>query len=225
MKVALYELAASQLDIVATVKRSYYDLYFGERAEACSSRTAGSPRISCDWSASGTRARPRRRPTCSGPRWRSDIDRELERPGSRSPNPGRNRPPDPREPRVGLEGPSRGSRRDRPGRGGTALRIAVPGRPELKGRLAAIARDEKGIELARKRYYPNVTPGLVYQDMQKTNAVTPRTASGVPNVGLFVGFNLPVYRKKLAAGVCEAQARASADAALFESERDQTRAT
>lgn len=63
--------------------------------------------------------------------------------------------------------------------------------------------------------------GLVYQDMEKTNAETPRTASGQPNVGLFVGFNLPIYHKKLAAGVQEAQARAAADGQLFEAERDQ----
>ena len=80
-------------------------------------------------------------------------------------------------------------------------RLAVAARPELKGRLAAIARDERAVELARKRYYPNVTLGLSYMDMEKTNAVTPKTASGMPNVGLFVGFNLPVYQKKLAAGV------------------------
>ena len=57
-------------------------------------------------------------------------------------------------------------------------------------------------------------------DMEKTNAVTPRTASGFPNVGLFVGFNLPVYRQKLDAGVCEAEARAVADAKLYDAERD-----
>jgi len=99
--------------------------------------------------------------------------------------------------------------------------LAVASRPELNGRLAAIARDEKAIELARKRYYPNVTLGVVYQDMERKNAATPQTAGGMPNVGLFVGFNLPVYRKKIAAGVCEAQARAAADAQLYEAERDQ----
>ena len=51
--------------------------------------------------------------------------------------------------------------------------------------------------------------------------MAPRTASGQPNVGLFVGMNLPVYHKKLAAGVCEAQARAAADAELYKAERDQ----
>ena len=58
--------------------------------------------------------------------------------------------------------------------------------------------------------------------MQKTNAMTPATATGQPNVGFFVGMNLPVYHKKLAAGVHEAEARAAADAKLYEAERDQT---
>ena len=59
-------------------------------------------------------------------------------------------------------------------------------------------------------------------DMEKTNAVTPKTASGQPNVGLFVGFNLPVYHKKYQAGVCEAEERARADAKLYEAQRDET---
>ena len=100
--------------------------------------------------------------------------------------------------------------------------LAIASRPDLQGRLAAIDRDQVAIELARKRYYPNITLGVVYQDMEKTNAVTPKTASGMPNVGLFVGMNLPVYQKKIAAGVCEAQARAAADRALYEAERDQS---
>ena len=86
--------------------------------------------------------------------------------------------------------------------------LAQATRPELQGRLAAIARDEKAVELARKRFYPNITLGLTYMDMEKTNAVAPKSASGSPNVGLFVGFNLPVHQKKYQAGVCEAQERA-----------------
>jgi outer membrane protein TolC len=99
---------------------------------------------------------------------------------------------------------------------------AVAARPELRGRLEAIARDQKAVELARKRFYPNLTLGLTYMDMTKIDAVTPRTASGSPNVGLFVGFNLPVYHKKYQGGVCEAQERAIADAKLYEAERDET---
>ena len=101
-------------------------------------------------------------------------------------------------------------------------RLAIAARPELKGRLSAIARDEGAVELARKRSYPNITLGLTYMDMEKTNAVTPKTASGFPNVGLFVGFNLPVNRAKYRAGIGEAQERTLADAKLYEAQRDET---
>ncbi len=99
--------------------------------------------------------------------------------------------------------------------------LAVAARPELQGRLAAIARDEKAVELARKRFYPNITLGVTYMDMERTNAVAPKTASGQPNVGLFVGFNLPVHQAKYRAGVCEAEERAKADAKLYEAQRDE----
>jgi outer membrane protein TolC len=59
-------------------------------------------------------------------------------------------------------------------------------------------------------------------DMEKTNAITPLTAGGMPNVGLFVAFNLPVYRARYQAGVCEAQERTLADARLYEAQRDET---
>ncbi len=100
--------------------------------------------------------------------------------------------------------------------------MAAQTRPELVGRLAAIERDQKSVELARKRFYPNLTLGLTYMDMTRENAVTPHTASGTPNIGLFVAFNLPVYRKKYQAGVAEAQERAVADAKLLEAQQDET---
>jgi outer membrane protein TolC len=100
--------------------------------------------------------------------------------------------------------------------------LAAAARPELRGRLAAIARDEKAVELARKRFYPNLTLGLTYMDMSKNNAEVPKTASGTPNLGLFVGFNLPVHQQKYQAGVVEAQERAIADSKLYEAQRDET---
>ncbi len=98
--------------------------------------------------------------------------------------------------------------------------IAASVRPEIQGRLAAVARDEKAVELAQKRYYPNVTLGLAFMDMTKSNAATPATAAGAPNVGLFVGLNLPIHHKKYDAGVLEARERALADAKLYEAQRD-----
>lgn len=58
-------------------------------------------------------------------------------------------------------------------------------------------------------------------DMEKTNAQSPKTAGGMPNVGLFVAFNLPVYRKKYWAGLSEAHERTIADAKLYEAQQDQ----
>jgi outer membrane protein TolC len=102
------------------------------------------------------------------------------------------------------------------------LSLAIASRPELQGRLAAIARDQQAVELARKRFYPNYTLGLTYMDMERTNAQSPKTASGSPNVGLFVGFNLPVYHKKYRAGVLEAEERARADTKLYEAQLDES---
>jgi outer membrane protein TolC len=100
-------------------------------------------------------------------------------------------------------------------------RMAVANRPALQERLAAIARDEREVELARKRYYPNITLGLEQWKMSEHGAVS-RTASGVDNIGLVLGFNVPIYHKKLDAGVHEAQARTVADARRYDADRDRT---
>ncbi|MBY0394996.1 MAG: TolC family protein, partial [Thermoleophilia bacterium] len=98
-------------------------------------------------------------------------------------------------------------------------RLGIAARPDLRGRLAEVERDRAAVELARKKYKPDVTLGVVYQQMERRNAISP-TAMGMPNVGLFVGFNLPIYRNRLAAGVAEAEARAAATVAQYESDRD-----
>jgi len=222
VQVALAELAAAQLDAVANVKRAYFDLHYNERAEAI---LTDNRKLAADFV---TIAKSR---YAGGNSTRQDVlraevavvdlDRELIRIRQGI-----------AEARADLAQQLHVSPeaelRTLPGLPATPVpvevdrlyRLAVATRPELKGRLAAIARDEKAVELARKRFYPNYTIGLSYMDMEKTNAQTPKTAGGFPNIGLFVGFNLPVYRSKYRAGVCEAQARAAADARLYDAERD-----
>jgi outer membrane protein TolC len=100
-------------------------------------------------------------------------------------------------------------------------RMASAARPELRGQLAAIARDKRAIELARKKYHPDFSVGLGYMMMTRKDAMSDR-ADGRDNYGLVVGFNLPVYRGKLDAGVREAQARALSDSKRFEDLRDET---
>jgi len=221
--VALAELAAAQLDSVAAVKRAYFDLYVSQKTEEVIAenrkiledfRTLAKSRVGTG----GTQQDVLRAEVLI-----SELDREaatiqqgiatarasLIRQLHVSPETELKTLPELPQAMVPVE-------MER------LYQLAITVRPELKGRLAAVARDEKAVELAKKRFYPNVTLGLTYMDMEKTNAQTPQTASGVPNVGFFVGFNLPVYRAKYRAGVCEAEERTRADAKLYEAQRDET---
>jgi cobalt-zinc-cadmium efflux system outer membrane protein len=223
VQVALAELAAAQLDAIAAVKRAYYDLYASQKTEAILIESRG---ILEDF-----QVLARQRVTTGGSQQDvlradvllSELDRSLA------------------ETRQGIVSARAVLARQIHVSPETDLRtlptlalapvpaeihrlyeLAITVRPELRGRLAAVARDEKAVALALKRFYPNLTLGLTYMDMEKTNAVTPKTAAGFPNVGLFVAFNLPVYRDKYRAGVCEAKERALADAKLYEAQRDET---
>lgn len=223
VKVALMELAAAQLDTVAAVKRAYHDLHYSERAEALLRENRA---IAVDFlaiakqrylTATATQADVLRASVAL-----SDIDRELENAQQGS---AEARAELARQLHISPESDLRTldvlPPVDVPAEVQRLYQLAAASRPDLRGRLAAIARDEKAIALAQKRFYPNVTVGVVYQDMERRNAMTPATAGGMPNLGLFVGFNLPVYRGKYRAGVCEAQARRAADIQLYEDERDQ----
>lgn len=224
VRIALFELAATELDAVASVKRAYYDLHLSERTEALlrQNRKLAEEflKIARVRYPASTATQP---DVLRAEVAVSDIDRELEN-NVASLNDARaelarlvNLDPDSEIRTVSdLPVDSVPVQLDR------LRQLALASRPDLQGRLAAIERDQAAIELARKRYYPNISVGVVYQDMEKTNAQTPKTAGGMPNVGLFVGMNLPVYHKRLAAGVCEAQARAAADRALYEAERNQS---
>jgi outer membrane protein TolC len=223
VQVALAELAAAQLDTVAAVKRAYYNLYASQKIDEI---LAENRKILEDF-----REIARARLASGGSQQDvlraeiliSELDRErantrqgiaaaraaLARQIHVSPQTELRTLPD--LPRLTV-----------PAELDRLCELAAAARPELKGRLAAVARDEKAMELARKRFYPNLTLGLTYMDMEKTNAEAPRTAGGFPNVGMFVAFNLPVYRQKYEAGVCEARERAIADAKLYEAQRDET---
>jgi outer membrane protein TolC len=223
VQVALAELAAAQLDTVAAVKRAYCNLFASLKTDEI---LAENRKILEDF-----RTIARQRLATGGTQQDvlraevliSELDREVanNQQGVAAARTALARqlhlPPDAELrtlPELALaDAPTELERL-------TSLAMAV--RPELRGRLAAIARDEKAVELARKRAYPNFTLGMAYMDMERTNAQSPRTASGNPNVGLFVAFNLPVHQEKYRAGVCEAQERASADAKLYEAQQDET---
>jgi cobalt-zinc-cadmium efflux system outer membrane protein len=223
VQIALAELAAAQLDTVAAVKRAYFNLYASTKIAEI---LAQNRQVLEDFLAIA-----RQRLATGGTQQDvlrseiliSELDREVANNqqviAAARAGLARQlhfRPDAELKPLPELTLPSVPDEIER------LNQLAVAVRPELQGRLAAVARDEKAVELAQKRFSPNVTLGLTYMDMDKTNATVPRVASGSPNLGLFVGFNLPVYHQKNRAGVVEAQERAIADAKLYEAQRDET---
>ncbi len=221
--VALAELAAAQLDAVMAVKRAYFDLYANQKTETILGENRKVLETFREKAGQRLGAGGAQQDLLRAGVLISELDREL---ANTQAGIATARAALARQLHVGPDADLR-TLPDVPPASVPAqierlYQLAIAARPELKGRLSAIARDEGAVELARKRSYPNITLGLTYMDLEKTNAVTPRTASGFPNVGLFVGFNLPINRAKYRAGVGEAQERSLADAKLYEAQRDET---
>ncbi len=99
--------------------------------------------------------------------------------------------------------------------------VAVAARPELQAQLATIRRDRRQVELARLAYYPDFNFTVDWNAMTTSKAIAP-TADGIDDVGMGVMLNVPIYRKRLAAGVREAEAQTVADARQYDSLRDGT---
>lgn len=90
----------------------------------------------------------------------------------------------------------------------TLLRAALASRPELKAADARIARADSLIHLAEKGYRPDFKVGLVYTLVDgrddAAGRAQPPEGNGDDIIGLQGGITLPIWRKKLAAGVEEA---------------------
>ena len=99
--------------------------------------------------------------------------------------------------------------------------VALISRPELQGKLQAISRDERLVELARLNYFPDVTVGVTWYDLTTDHALS-KTANGENSLGLAVGINLPIWQGKLRAGVREARNRTAESARLYQASRDET---
>ena len=99
-------------------------------------------------------------------------------------------------------------------------RQAIAARPELQSQLAAVERDQRAVELAALNYHPDVTYGASWIDV--SSAGLSGVANGRDAFLLGASLNLPIYRKRLDAGVREAEARAVSSARVYDSLRDQT---
>jgi cobalt-zinc-cadmium efflux system outer membrane protein len=98
---------------------------------------------------------------------------------------------------------------------------ALLSRPELQGRIDAVSQSERLVELARLNYFPDVSLGFVWNDLTTDNALS-KTANGENSLGIAFGINLPIWESKLRAGVREAQNRTSENLQLYRASRDET---
>jgi len=91
---------------------------------------------------------------------------------------------------------------------GRLRRLAATRRPELAAASAEIARSEVLVELAGKRFKPDFTVGLSYTLVDRRDdpagRSNPPPDDGEDVLALSVGANLPVWRRKLEAGLEEA---------------------
>ena len=99
---------------------------------------------------------------------------------------------------------------------------AMREQPRLQGFAAAIMRQEKAVDLARREYYPDFDVRLSYAQRDPDPSGMPRDNM----VNLSLAVNLPLWRKsKLAPMVAEAQAMREQAARMLEAEQFMTRAT
>ncbi len=223
VEIALFDLAAAELAVVERVKRAYFELYYNERAAHVLRDNRVLAKDVAEIAQVGYE---------NGQRTRQDVLRaqvaidELDNDLVRV----RQGTAEARamlarqlhiSPEADLRTPPEVPLGDVPAEVERLYRLAIAARPELQARLAAIARDRDQVELARKKYCPDFGLGLVYQTVSAQNAVS-KSANGHDALGLFVGFNVPIYRAKLDAAVREVENQAVSDARSYEDLRDQT---
>jgi outer membrane protein, heavy metal efflux system len=107
-----------------------------------------------------------------------------------------------------------------PGNLAALYRRAVACRPELHEALAAIERDRRAVDLAKLNYYPDLTLGATWVDISPSG-ISP-VANGRDAALIGASFNVPIYRKRLRAGVREAEAKVVSSARKYDAIKDQT---
>jgi outer membrane protein TolC len=97
---------------------------------------------------------------------------------------------------------------------------AVSARPELHAQLAEVMRSRRTVRLAELAYLPDPSVGVKW--INTASSGLSMAANGQDPVMIGVGVNLPIYRRRLEAGVREAQAEAAASARRYDALRDMT---
>ncbi len=98
---------------------------------------------------------------------------------------------------------------------------AISARPELHAMLAEIERDRRMVDMARLEYKPDLTLKVGWGEMTTNRAIAP-TADGIDNLTAGLSVNMPLYRRRLDAGVREAEAEVVASARAYDQMKDET---
>jgi len=221
-EIARAQLAAVELATIEKVKRTYYELYFVQRAlditQADRELLLSLTKIAESKYRTG---KVSQQDVLRAELEVSDLDNQLIRLRQRLDS-GQARLA--RLIHVSPETPLRSMEKlpagQIPGDLNWLYRQAIATRPELQAQLAAIERDWRAVELAALDYHPDVTLGASWIDT--TNAGLSAVANGRDAFLLGASVNLPIYRKRLDAGVREAEARAVSSVRVYDSLRDQT---
>lgn len=96
---------------------------------------------------------------------------------------------------------------------------AIQSRPDLRSQFANIRRDGKRVYLAHLKHKPDFTVGLNWI-ATSSDGISP-VANGDDALMVGVGFNLPVYKSKIRAGICEAQSNRYASESRLVSLQDE----
>lgn len=99
------------------------------------------------------------------------------------------------------------------------IAVASAQRPDLRAQLATIRRDCRKVKLAQLNHKPDFNVGLNWI-ATSSSGISP-VANGDDALLLGVGFNLPIYKNRIRAEVCEAQANRRASCSHLEMLQDQ----
>jgi len=220
--VARAQLAAVELEVVAEVKRSYYELYFIQRAIRI---TKDNRRLLLDFvriaDSKYRTGRATQQDVLRAQVEVSDLDNQLirlrQQLDSSQAKLARLLHVSPDTPVRALE---ETPRKQIPRDLDRLYEQAIAGRPELHAQLAAIRRERRNVELARLDYLPDLTAGATWIGTS-SSGLSP-VANGEDPLLLGFSVNVPIYRKRLAAGVREAESRVVAGTRQYDSLRDRT---
>jgi len=101
----------------------------------------------------------------------------------------------------------------------TLFQMAIQQRPELQEQLFRVRRDKQAVTLATLERIPDPTFGFNWIGVG-SNGVSP-VSNGNDSLMFNIGFNLPVYRRRIDAGIREARNMAQANTHSWEAMRDE----